>query len=601
MVRLPPRSTRPCTLFPGAALPRSLSFDAASRTFSGTPGNAEVGNLNVRVTATDLSGTSVSDDFELTVSNVNDRPTLANPLADQNAAENAAFSYRVPTGSFADVDVGDTLSYSARLSSGANLPTWLSFDAASRTFSGTPGNAEVGNLNVRVTATDLSGTSVSDDFELTVSNVNDAPTGLPVIDGRAVEDQLLTANTSSMGDVDGLGTLTFQWLRDDRVINDAAGSTYLLGDADVGTHIRVRVSYTDGRGSDEVLLSAASGPVGNINDAPVAALSLRDQVATESAAFSFALPAEAFTDVDIGDTLSYRATLASGAALPAWLRFDPATRTLSGLPTNGDLGIVNVVVSATDQAGAMAQTGIAVVVSRPLDVVPIITDPPVLDEKTSSAEAQTTPKAPAVIQSASLVFPEINLAMESALGLDQALALSVQLLTPEIVSRNDGSDLADTSRLFSRADSVLVDPLLTQFNQIALASPIKLSRSDEMIRKFEELQRRAQEQVEDRRATIGSSIAVTGGLSLGYVVWLVRGGVLMSSMLSALPAWQMIDPMPVLSAARSRKNKQDDKVPDDREMEKLFDQRGRSEKTRSPSPQAAQGASGQPNQSQTFR
>ncbi|MEM7468853.1 MAG: cadherin-like domain-containing protein, partial [Pseudomonadota bacterium] len=46
---------------------------------------------------------------------------------------------------------------------------------------------------------------------------------------------------------------------------------------------------------------------------------------------------------------------------------------------------------------------------------------------------------------------------------------------------------------------------------------------------------------------IGSSIAVSTGLSIGYVVWLIRGGVLVSSMLSALPAWRFIDPLPILA------------------------------------------------------
>jgi hypothetical protein len=40
---------------------------------------------------------------------------------------------------------------------------------------------------------------------------------------------------------------------------------------------------------------------------------------------------------------------------------------------------------------------------------------------------------------------------------------------------------------------------------------------------------------------------VSLGLSLVYVLWLIRGGVLMGSYLSALPAWRVLDPLPVLS------------------------------------------------------
>ena len=49
------------------------------------------------------------------------------------------------------------------------------------------------------------------------------------------------------------------------------------------------------------------------------------------------------------------------------------------------------------------------------------------------------------------------------------------------------------------------------------------------------------------KMVIGSSISVTTGISIGYVIWLIRGGVLLSSVLSSLPAWRMIDPLPVLS------------------------------------------------------
>lgn len=48
--------------------------------------------------------------------------------------------------------------------------------------------------------------------------------------------------------------------------------------------------------------------------------------------------------------------------------------------------------------------------------------------------------------------------------------------------------------------------------------------------------------------TVTISVAgVSLGMSLVYVLWLIRGGVLMGSYLSALPAWRVLDPLPVLS------------------------------------------------------
>ena len=36
------------------------------------------------------------------------------------------------------------------------------------------------------------------------------------------------------------------------------------------------------------------------------------------------------------------------------------------------------------------------------------------------------------------------------------------------------------------------------------------------------------------------------GLSVGYIIWLLRGGSLVASMLTSIPAWRMVDPLPIL-------------------------------------------------------
>lgn len=56
----------------------------------------------------------------------------------------------------------------------------------------------------------------------------------------------------------------------------------------------------------------------------------------------------------------------------------------------------------------------------------------------------------------------------------------------------------------------------------------------------------------ERRHVVASSIALSTGMSVGYVIWLIRGGALVGSMLSAMPAWQMIDPLPVLHRGGGR-------------------------------------------------
>ena len=53
------------------------------------------------------------------------------------------------------------------------------------------------------------------------------------------------------------------------------------------------------------------------------------------------------------------------------------------------------------------------------------------------------------------------------------------------------------------------------------------------------------------RTVVGSAIATSVGLSAGYVVWMLKGGSLMASVLSSLPAWQLADPLAILVGTKN--------------------------------------------------
>ncbi|MFC5357198.1 Ig-like domain-containing protein [Azospirillum himalayense] len=128
------------------------------------------------VTVTDADGASATNTAtSIDILSVNDAPVLVQALGTRNVEQGQAFSYTIPAGSYADVDTGDNLTFSATSGDGSALPAWLSFDAATGRLSGAPGNAEVGTRTVRFTATDSSGATVSDLLTIQVANVNDAP------------------------------------------------------------------------------------------------------------------------------------------------------------------------------------------------------------------------------------------------------------------------------------------------------------------------------------------------------------------------------------------------------------------------------------------
>src|SRR5690606_14874063 len=75
--------------------------------------------------------------------------------------------------------------------------------------------------------------------------------------------------------------LGYQWKRGGVNIGGATGSTYTLGDDDVGETITVTISYTDGNGTLESVTSAATAAVANVNDNPAGGITISGTVAED--------------------------------------------------------------------------------------------------------------------------------------------------------------------------------------------------------------------------------------------------------------------------------------------------------------------------------
>ncbi|HEY1934008.1 MAG TPA: putative Ig domain-containing protein [Acetobacteraceae bacterium] len=165
--------TYAATLSNGQALPSWLTFNAATDTFSGTP-PATAEALAIKVTATDTSLLSVSDTFSVTVVAP---PSVTDQTASQTWTEGKAVSLTLPANTFTDPQ-GQKLTYTAAQANGQALPSWLTFNAATETFSGTaPTTAQ--SLSLKVTATDASGLSASDTFAAAVQAPAPGPAPAP--------------------------------------------------------------------------------------------------------------------------------------------------------------------------------------------------------------------------------------------------------------------------------------------------------------------------------------------------------------------------------------------------------------------------------------
>ncbi|MDM3857780.1 MAG: putative Ig domain-containing protein [Aphanizomenon gracile PMC649.10] len=328
--------TYSATLENGNALPTWLTFDATTRTFSGTPTNDNIGNLNVKVIATDKAGVTVSDIFVIAVENINNAPVLSNAITDQNAKQGTAFNFQIPSNTFIDIDAGDVLTYSATLENGNALPTWLTFNSTNRTFSGTPTNDNVGNLNIKLIATDKAGENVSDIFTITVENINDAPTlGNTIADQNAKQGDAFNFQipSNTFTDIDAGDILTYSatlenssalpnWLTFNPTTRIFSGTPT---NDNVG-NLNVKAIATDKAG--QTVSDIFTITVENVNDVPVLKNPLLDQTVKVNSTFTFKLPQNTFSDPDavnpyknlviFGDSLSDtgNAYKASGNTFP---------------------------------------------------------------------------------------------------------------------------------------------------------------------------------------------------------------------------------------------------------------------------------------------
>jgi len=92
--------------------------------------------------------------------------------------------------------------------------------------------------------------------------VNSPPAGLVAIAGSPTQDQTLTADTTTLSDADGLGTLVYSWKADGVTIpRGEKQSSLTLTEADIGKEITLQVSYVDGAGTTETLASAPTSAI----------------------------------------------------------------------------------------------------------------------------------------------------------------------------------------------------------------------------------------------------------------------------------------------------------------------------------------------------
>ncbi len=358
-------------------LPTGLAYEPINTIIRGTPTLA--GTSQIVVTASDDKGATVADTFRLTVSvpvvvpttPTNKPPTVVHPIGSLSMVQGTYSSLTIATSTFADPD-GQIISYGI-----SGLPAALSFnqDRDKLFIYGTP--VAIGTSQIRLTASDNKGASVTDTFRLLIKSPLLVPTPsanqAPVVVSRLGSQSVLVGSLfiraiplSNFADSDG------------RIVRiDAAplpaGISYdktnriLSGTPTaVGTSLIVVTAFDDGGASvADTLRLVVTGLASSV---PLIVTRLTDQTAVQGQTFRMAVPATMFT-APVGQSVNITVT-----GLPSGLVYSAATASITGVPTQ--TGVNRVVVQAANSQGAsVADTFLFTVVPPPANRPPTVANP----------------------------------------------------------------------------------------------------------------------------------------------------------------------------------------------------------------------------------
>jgi hypothetical protein len=247
---------------------------------------------------------------------------------------------------------GQTLTYGAQLASGQALPSWLVFNAANDTFSGTaPTIVQI--LNIVVTATDAGHSSATDTFSAAVL-------GAPVLMGQTpnqiwVEGKPVSLVLPANAFVDPQGQkLTYAaslsggqalpgWLSFNATTETFSGLAPTTAQS-----LSIKVTATDSGGlASSESFAAGVQPTPAARPGITVSNPMPNQTWTDGQNVALVLPTNTFTDA-LGLKMTFAAYQVSGPNETEWLRFNAAAHEFLGKVPMTASGSFGLLVMATD-------------------------------------------------------------------------------------------------------------------------------------------------------------------------------------------------------------------------------------------------------------
>ena len=341
--------------FSAEGLPAWLSLDqngAGKATISGTSGEENVGNVEIKVIVKDVWDNETTQNYTIEVSMPNQNPEFTTtPVNNVTVGEEYLYQFEAT-----DPDPGDELSFKAE-----QIPGWLAIsDLGDGTgnLKGTPDAVAVGEHEVVLLVEDQDGASVSQRFKVTVLPGNAAPVFASTPITEVYEDNAYEYDitvTDANEDVITIevsqkpGWLTYTELENGKALLQGTPSNENVG----SYNLKLTATDNEGKATDQEF----SITVINTNDPPVLTSSPPEFVPVGKE-YNYTITVE---DPDPGEKLTFK-----GIELPSWLTISSVNTfqaTLKGTPDASFSGKSDVIIEVVDKEGASDRQSFTITVN----------------------------------------------------------------------------------------------------------------------------------------------------------------------------------------------------------------------------------------------
>ncbi len=529
-----------------------------------------------------------SNSLSITITDVNDAPTVSLLNTTSMLPEDTSTSSAIKV---ADVQVeDDALGMNVLSLAGANASKFEIVGGDLRIKAGTVLDHETNpvlDVTVRVDDATISGNP--DDAEtlsIAITDVNEVPTVTSISNQVVLEDGTTGPLMLTVGDFETApGLLTVTGVSDDQtLVPDAhlilAGYganrtiTVTPTNNEFGGPATITVTVSDGGLQAHMTFTVDVIPV---NDPPVA---VREGFATPSDQTLAGNVLSNDEDVD-NDPLS--AILVADVS-DGTLTFN-ADGSFTYTPDNNFLGIDAFTYKANDGTVDGNVTTVTIHVAPPLVPPPPPERPP--SEGEESGGEEPPPESPPPVPETS---PQTNndppptraTNREAAENANVVINREQPVQETGFESRESFVDfgfIAKADQVEVRLTSLKATSDVTgQSYDVSLNDVSYVLTTQAMWNDFDELKQIVDTSADLSTIVAGSTVTVSSMLTAGYVLWTIRGGYLLSSLLANIPAWQLVNPLLVLDELFDEESDFDDDEDGDesqqeaKKVETMFDE-----------------------------